>query len=72
MPTSTRRVALLERSIEGIAKLISGAESYFIQGFVTSDNMIGSGFSAYSRAELEKFADIVRPHVKNISIRGVD
>lgn len=59
-------------SFSGIAKLISGAENYFIQGFVASDNTIGSGFSAYSKAELDTFADIVRPHVKNISIRGVD
>lgn len=59
-------------SFSGIAKLISGAENYFIQGFVASDNMIGSGFSAYSKKELDTFADIVRPHVKNISIRGVD
>ena len=59
-------------SFLGMAKLLSGAENYFIQGFVPSDNMIGSGFSAYTKKELDSFADIVRPYVKNISIRGVD
>ena len=55
-----------------IATLISGAENYFIQGFVSSDNMIGSGYSGYTKEELNSFADIVRPHVKNIPIRGID
>lgn len=61
-----------ETSFSGIAKLISGAENYYLQSFVSSDNMIGSGFSDFEKEELEHFADTVRPHVKNVLIRGVD
>ncbi len=60
-----------ESSFVGISSLINGAENYFLQCYTPSDNMIAGGFSAYSKEELERFADIVRPHVKNISIRGI-
>ncbi len=60
------------KSFDGISKLIEGAENYFLQGFVLSENMIGNGYSAYTKEELEQFANIVRPFVKNISIRGID
>ena len=61
-----------EASFEGIAKLIDGAENYYLQSFVSSDNMIGTGFSGFTKEELNRFADIVRPYVKNVSIRGID
>lgn len=61
-----------ESSFEGISKLIDGAENYYIQSFVSSDNMIGTGFSGYTKEELEHYADFVRPYVKNVLIRGID
>lgn len=60
-----------ETSFKGIAKLISGAENYFIQNFVHSGNLIGTGFSGFTTEELSSFAEIIRPHVKNVSLRGV-
>ena len=61
-----------EISFKNIAKLIAGAENYYLQGFVSSDNLIGNGFSGYEKNQLEYFADIVRPYVKNVSLRGID
>lgn len=60
-----------EESFKGIAKLISGAENYFIQNFVDSGNLIKSGYSGFTPQELSSFAEIVRPTVKNISLRGL-
>lgn len=60
-----------EESFKGIANLISGAKNYFIQSFTPSDNMLSDGFSSFSKEELENFAEIVRPYVENISLRGV-
>ncbi len=55
-----------------IAAWIGGCERYFIQGFVDSGNVLKSGFSAYTRAELDEFLNIVRKTIPNAEIRGVD
>lgn len=55
-----------------IAAWIGGCERYFIQGFVDSGHVLKSGFSAYKRAELDEFLDIVRKTIPNAEIRGVD
>lgn len=60
-----------ENSFKGISKLIKGADKYFIQCYKESDNMIGSGLSAYDENMLNLFADIVRPYVKTVSLRGI-
>ncbi len=55
-----------------IAAWIGGCERYFIQGFVDSGHVLKSGFSAYKRAELDEFLDIVKKTIPNAEIRGVD
>ncbi len=55
-----------------IAAWIGGCERYFIQGFVDSGHVLKSGFSAYKRAELDEFLNIVRRTIPNAEIRGVD
>ena len=60
-----------ENSFKGISELIKGADKYFIQCYKESDNMISSGFSAYDENMLGSFADIVRPYVKTVSLRGI-
>ena len=59
-------------SFRGIAKLIDGAEKYFLQCFVDRESVPYAGLNAYTKDELDGFADIVRPHVKNVGVRGVD
>ena len=55
-----------------IAAWIGGCERYFIQGFVDSGHVLKSGFSAYKRAELDEFLDIVKKTIPGAEIRGVD
>ena len=60
-----------EDSFEAIAKWIDGADRYELQGFVDRDTVPFAGLEACSREEMEHFADIVRPHVKTVELRGV-
>ena len=60
-----------EASFEAIAQWIDGAERYELQGFVDRDTVPFAGLEACSREEMEHFADIVRPHVRTVELRGV-
>ena len=60
-----------EASFEAIAQWIDGAERYELQGFVDRDTVPFAGLEACSREEMEHFADIMRPHVKTVELRGV-
>ena len=60
-----------EASFEAIAQWIGGADRYELQGFVDRDTVPFAGLEACSREEMEHFADIVRPHVKTVELRGV-
>jgi len=59
-------------SFEGIAHMIEGVQKYFIQNFVDSGAVLSSGLHGFEGKELEAFADIVRPFVASVSVRGVD
>lgn len=54
-----------------IGKWIEGAEGYFLQCFNDSGDLIGGGLSAPSRADLERYQDIVKQYVTNTHIRGI-
>ena len=58
-------------SFKGIAELIDGAPKYFIQSFIDRETVPFAGLEAYTKEELEAFAEIVKPHVEKIEIRGV-
>ena len=60
-----------EASFEEIGPWIRGAKRYFLQGFVDRDTVPFAGLEAWSKEEMERFADIVRPFVKNVDIRGL-
>ncbi len=55
-----------------IAEWISGCRAYFLQGFVDSGHVLTKGWSSFSRAELCRFAEVVKPSVPCVQIRGVD
>ncbi len=59
--------------MRAIGEWIAGAERYFLQAFVDSDQVIaGPGrFSSYTKEQLESLADAVRPYVKQVAIRGI-
>ena len=60
-----------EKDMEDISEWIEGAERYFIQAFVDSGNLIGSGLSAYTKEESEKLLAVVRRKVPNAELRGI-
>ncbi len=61
-----------EEDFEAIGRWLQGAERYFIQNYVESDRVLFPGFSGFRREELLAFADIVRPYVEEVCLRGVD
>ena len=54
-----------------ISKWIAGAKRYFLQGFVDSGNLIGSGMSALKPQEMVDFCTKAQELVPNTVLRGV-
>lgn len=55
-----------------IGKWLAGCTRYFIQSFVDSDQVLCQGLFPFSKEELETFAEILRPSVPVVKLRGVD
>ena len=53
------------------AKWLKGAERYFLQSFVASENVIGSGLHAYQKEQLEAFVHQITPYIANTYLRGI-
>ena len=60
-----------ENSFRAIGPWIAGAEHYFLQCFTDRDTVPFRGLHAPEKDELERFADLVRPFVRDVRIRGV-
>ena len=54
-----------------ISEWLSGDENYFLQGFVDSGNVLKSGLHAVSKENMEHFAEIMRPLIPKVALRGV-
>lgn len=48
-----------------------GAKRYFIQPFVDSGNLLGSGVSVMTKSELEMLLNAVKPYIPAAELRGV-
>lgn len=59
------------QDIVDITKWIKGAKRYFLQGFVDSGNLIGSGMSAFRPQEMVEFCTKAQEIVPNTVLRGV-
>lgn len=59
-----------ERSFRAIAEWISGAKRYAIQKFTDRDTVPFEGFHAPEEAQIQAWGEIVRPHVRELLIRG--
>lgn len=57
--------------IEEIAKMIEGAQGYYLQNFVDSGNLIGSDLSPVSKEEIEKMHEKATQYVVFSQLRGV-
>lgn len=58
-------------TFKNIGRWIKGAENYYIQNYRESEGVSDKDLEPFYKDELEKFADAVRPYVKNVYIRGV-
>lgn len=54
-----------------IGQWLEGAKRYFIQCFVPRDSVIQQGLHAPTAAQLARWADIVRPFIPTVELRGV-
>lgn len=62
-----------ESNILEIAKWIDGAEKYFLQKFKSGDNCLSpDGLTPVPDEEALKFANIAKPFVKSVKLRGYD
>ena len=58
-------------SMVSLAKWISGAEKYFLQGFTDSGDLICDGLSAYSENEMKELLSLVKQYVPSAELRGI-
>ena len=61
-----------EGDMEAIGNWLAGTDRYFLQKFVDSGNLIGSGFHSHEKVQMERFADIIKPFIPGVKLRGVD
>ena len=69
--TTVVRELHTNEDMEAIARLISGANKYFLQGYQESDRVISAIFTSYEKEELEQLRNIVKPYVEHVEIRGM-
>lgn len=56
--------------IIGIGEWLKGDESYFLQTFKDSGDVISSGFSGYDEKETKDLLNTLTPYIPNAQIRG--
>ena len=60
-----------DTDFEAMGQMIRGAKRWFIQNFVDSGGLIGSGLSAASRESMERWRELGSAFVENVEIRGL-
>lgn len=57
--------------IGAIGKWLQGAPKYCLQSFVDSGNLIQSGLHPVDEGTMREMANILKPHIKEVTLRGV-
>ena len=60
-----------EADFAAIGEWLGEVPAYFIQRFVDSGQLLGSGFDAFSPEEMERLLTPVRKHIPTAQLRGV-
>lgn len=60
-----------ESDMVSISKWIAGAQAYFIQSYSDSEGVLCRGFHAHSAEKLALFAELCKPLVPSVALRGV-
>ena len=61
-----------EKSFEAIGDWIRNAEHYYLQKFTDRDTVPFRGFHAPSDEQMRSWADLLRPFVPSVELRGID
>ena len=69
--TTVVRELHTEEDIMSIGKWLNGPSPYFLQGFLNSGNLIGSGLTAYTKDEMDHFVQRLKRTMPNVSLRGM-
>lgn len=54
-----------------IARWIRGAEHYYLQSYVDSNDVLTGGLSSYTKEEMHLFLELVRPILPSSELRGI-
>ena len=57
--------------LAAIGQWLQGAKRYFLQQFIDSGDLIGTGLSAFSAEEMEVMRQAVLPYIENTALRGL-
>ena len=60
-----------EESFHCIGQWIRGAKRYFLQQFIDSGDLIGTGLTPLAPEEMEAMCEAVRPYIKETTLRGI-
>ena len=58
--------------ITAIGRWLEGSPRYFLQKFVDSGDLVGSGCHAPEDEEMRAMADAARPWFQAVALRGID
>ena len=60
-----------ENAMKAIGKWLSGTKHYYLQAFVDSGDLVGTGVSGFTKEEMEVLLKAVLPHIPNTRLRGI-
>lgn len=58
------------KDIEQIGEWLSGDEKFFLQTFVDSGDLIGTGYSGYTACEMEELTNLLKKYIPKAQKRG--
>ena len=61
-----------DRSFEQIGQWIRGAKHYFLQKFTDRDTVPFEGLHAPTDEQMRKWAEILRPDIPGVELRGLE
>ena len=59
------------QAMEAMGKWLSGTEHYYLQSFVDSGDLVGTGVSGFTKEEMEALRQAVLPYIPTTRIRGI-
>ena len=59
------------QAMEAMGKWLKGTKNYYLQAFVDSGDLVGSGVSGFTKEEMEALRQAVLPYIPTTRIRGI-